>query len=214
MGVNRTRFTERLRRRTPDHAGRYAVGRPCRDGCGGGQRRWPGDVVGVDPAEPGGTGCGDCALPRADRSAVRGQPDLAADAEAGALCRISRSHHRDGESLSSKPPATTPGEHIAEFRRHGVKVIHSVPPCAMRSRPSDSGGRRLHRWLSVPATRARTTSPAWCCCRPRPSATRADHCLRRFRDGRGLVAALALGADAINMGTRFLATANVRYTLR
>ena len=146
------------------------------------------------------------ALPRADRSAVRGQPDLAADAEAGALCRISRSHHRGGNPRRRNRRQRPRRAHrrIPSTRRQGDPQVHRR---AMRSRPSD--------WVwtpspstasSVPATRARTTSPAWLL----PAAANR---LRvpiiasgGFADGRGLVAALALGADAINMGTRFLAT--------
>lgn len=77
----------------------------------------------------------------------------------------------------------------------------------MRSRPSDWAWTPSPSTASsVPATRARTTSPAWCCCRPRPTGYAPIIASGGFADGRGLVAALALGADAINMGTRFLAT--------
>ena len=69
------------------------------------------------------------------------------------------------ESPSSKPPATTP---------------------ASTWTPSPSTAS------SVPATRARTTSPAWCCCRPRPTGYACRSASGGFADGRGLVAALAL----------------------
>ncbi|MGA4815589.1 nitronate monooxygenase [Pseudomonas aeruginosa] len=97
-----------------------------------------------------------------------------------------------------------PGEHVAEFRRHGVKVIHKGT--AVRHAPQGRAtgrGRRLHRRLRVcqPPGRGRHPRPGVAAGRGQP-ATRADHRLRRFRrDGRGLVAALALGADAITMGT-------------
>lgn len=141
------------------------------------------------------------------RSAVRGQPDLAADAEAGALCRISRSHHRDGIPVV-ETAGNDPGEHIAEFRRHGVKVIHKCTAvrhalkaerlgvdavsidgfeCAGHPGEDDIPGLVL---LPAAANRLRVPIIA----------------SGGFADGRGLVAALALGADAINMGTRFLAT--------
>ncbi|WP_050395615.1 NADH:ubiquinone reductase, partial [Pseudomonas aeruginosa] len=101
-----------------------------------------------------------------------------------------------------------PGEHIAEFRRHGVKVIHKCTAvrhalkaerlgvdavsidgfeCAGHPGEDDIPGLVL---LPAAANRLRVPIIA----------------SGGFADGRGLVAALALGADAINMGTRFLAT--------
>ncbi|MDF5939787.1 nitronate monooxygenase family protein [Pseudomonas aeruginosa] len=132
---------------------------------------------------------------------------FAADAEAGALCRISRSHHRDGNPRR-RTAGNDPGEHIAEFRRHGVKVIHKCTAvrhalkaerlgvdavsidgfeCAGHPGEDDIPGLVL---LPAAANRLRVPIIA----------------SGGFADGRGLVAALALGADAINMGTRFLAT--------
>ena len=74
MGVFRTRFTETFGVEHPIMQGGMQSAVP--NGCGGGQRRWPGDAVGVDPAEPEAPLAAEIALPRADRSAVRGQPDL------------------------------------------------------------------------------------------------------------------------------------------
>jgi len=101
-----------------------------------------------------------------------------------------------------------PAEHIAEFRRHGVKVIHKCTSvrhalkaeqlgvdavsidgfeCAGHPGEDDIPGLVL-----IPSAANRLKVPIIAS--------------GGFADGRGLVAALALGADAINMGTRFLST--------
>lgn len=101
-----------------------------------------------------------------------------------------------------------PGEHIAEFRQHGIKVIHKCTAvrhalkaeqlgvdavsidgfeCAGHPGEDDIPGLVL-----LPAAANRLSVPIIAS--------------GGFADGRGLVAALALGADAINMGTRFLST--------
>ncbi len=101
-----------------------------------------------------------------------------------------------------------PREHIDDFRAHGVKVIHKCTSvrhalaaerigvdavsidgfeCAGHPGENDTPGLVL-----IPAAVDRLTIP-----------TIASG---GFGDARGLVAALALGADGINMGTRFLCT--------
>ncbi|MBM5460888.1 nitronate monooxygenase [Pseudomonas sp. P66] len=101
-----------------------------------------------------------------------------------------------------------PAEHIAEFRRHGVKVIHKCTSvrhalkaeqlgvdavsivgfeCAGHPGEDDVPGLVL-----IPSAANRLKVPIIAS--------------GGFADGRGLVAALALGADAVNMGTRFLST--------
>ncbi|KAF1065344.1 MAG: Nitronate monooxygenase [Pseudomonas citronellolis] len=101
-----------------------------------------------------------------------------------------------------------PGEHIAALREHGVKVIHKCTSlrhalkaeqlgvdavsidgfeCAGHPGEDDIPGLVL---IPLAANRLRVPIIA----------------SGGFADGRGLVAALALGADAINMGTRFLST--------
>ena len=102
-----------------------------------------------------------------------------------------------------------PAEHLPAFRSAGVKVLHkctSVRPavkaqdfgvdgvsidgfeCAGHPGEDDIPGLVL-----IPAAAARITIPMLAS--------------GGFADARGLVAALALGADGINMGTRFVATA-------
>ncbi|WP_432163367.1 NAD(P)H-dependent flavin oxidoreductase [Streptomyces tendae] len=102
-----------------------------------------------------------------------------------------------------------PEEHLPEFRAHGVKVLHKCTSvrhavkaeeigvdgvsidgfeCAGHPGEDDIPGLVL-----VPATTQRLSIPVIAS--------------GGFTDGRGLVAALALGADGINMGTRFLCTA-------
>ncbi|GGV70943.1 nitronate monooxygenase [Streptomyces griseoloalbus] len=102
----------------------------------------------------------------------------------------------------------TPEAHLPEFRAHGVKVLHKCTSvrhavkaekigvdgvsidgfeCAGHPGEDDIPGLVL-----IPAATRRLTVPVIAS--------------GGFTDGRGLVAALALGAEGINMGTRFLCT--------
>ncbi|MET8430435.1 nitronate monooxygenase family protein [Nocardia sp. NPDC004860] len=102
-----------------------------------------------------------------------------------------------------------PAEHLPAFQRAGVKVLHKCTSvrhalkaealgvdavsidgfeCAGHPGEDDIPGLVL-----IPAAADRLQIPIVAS--------------GGFADGRGLVAALALGADGINMGTRFLATA-------
>jgi nitronate monooxygenase len=101
-----------------------------------------------------------------------------------------------------------PQEHIDEFHRHGIKVIHKCTSvrhalsaermgadaisidgfeCAGHPGEDDVPGLIL-----IPAAADKVSIPMIAS--------------GGFGDARGLVAALALGADGINMGTRFMAT--------
>lgn len=101
-----------------------------------------------------------------------------------------------------------PEEHVDDFKAHGVRVIHKCTAvrhalsaermgvdaisidgfeCAGHPGEDDIPGLVL-----IPAAADRVSVPLIAS--------------GGFADGRGLVAALALGADAINMGTRFCAT--------
>lgn len=103
---------------------------------------------------------------------------------------------------------SNPQEHIDAFHRHGVKVIHKCTAvrhalkaeklgadaicidgfeCAGHPGEDDIPGLVL-----IPAAADRIKVPLIAA--------------GGFADGRGLVAALALGADAVSMGTRFFAT--------
>ncbi|MBS0332629.1 MAG: nitronate monooxygenase [Proteobacteria bacterium] len=102
-----------------------------------------------------------------------------------------------------------PQEHVDEFKKHGVKVLHKCTSvrhalsaermgvdgisidgleCAGHPGEDDVGGLVL-----IPAAADKIKIPMIAS--------------GGFGDGRGLVAALALGADGVNMGTRFMATA-------
>ena len=165
-----------------------------------------GDAVGVDPAEPGGTGCGDCRCRElTDRpfgvnltllptqKPVPYAEYRAAIIEAG--IRVVETAGND------------PGEHIAEFRRHGVKVIHKCTAVRHALKAERLGGRRLHRRLRVCRPPGEDDIPGLVLLPAAANRLRVPIIASGgFADGRGLVAALALGADAINMGTRFLAT--------
>lgn len=101
-----------------------------------------------------------------------------------------------------------PQEHVAHFKAHGIKVIHKCTAvrhalsaermgvdavsidgfeCAGHPGEDDIPGLIL-----IPAAADKVSVPLIAS--------------GGFGDGRGLVAALALGADGINMGTRFCAT--------
>ncbi len=101
-----------------------------------------------------------------------------------------------------------PEEHVTEFRKHGIKVIHKCTAvrhalsaermgvdaisidgfeCAGHPGEDDIPGLIL-----IPAAADKVKIPMLAS--------------GGFADGRGLVAALALGADGVNMGTRFCAT--------
>ncbi|HJQ15895.1 MAG TPA: nitronate monooxygenase family protein [Allosphingosinicella sp.] len=101
-----------------------------------------------------------------------------------------------------------PQEHVDEFKAHGIKIIHKCTAvrhalsaqrmgvdavsidgfeCAGHPGEDDIPGLIL-----IPAAADKVTVPMLAS--------------GGFGDGRGLVAALALGADGINMGTRFCAT--------
>jgi NADH:quinone reductase (non-electrogenic) len=101
-----------------------------------------------------------------------------------------------------------PQEHIPELKKHGITVIHKCTStrhalkaesmgvdaitvdgfeCAGHPGEDDIPGLVL-----IPAAAERVKIPLIAC--------------GGFADGRGLVAALALGADGISMGTRFMCT--------
>ncbi|WJR80792.1 nitronate monooxygenase family protein [Bradyrhizobium sp. NP1] len=101
-----------------------------------------------------------------------------------------------------------PQEHVDEFRKHGIKVVHKCTSvrhalsaermgvdaisidgfeCAGHPGEDDTPGLIL-----IPAAAAKVKIPIIAS--------------GGFGDARGLVAALALGADGINMGTRFMCT--------
>jgi nitronate monooxygenase len=101
-----------------------------------------------------------------------------------------------------------PQEHVDDFKRHGIKVIHKCTAvrhalsaermgvdaisidgfeCAGHPGEDDIPGLVL-----IPAAADKISVPLVAS--------------GGFADGRGLIAALALGADGINMGTRFCAT--------
>ena len=105
---------------------------------------------------------------------------------------------------------SNPEEHVAVLNQHGIKVIHKCTSvrhalkaerlgvdaisidgleCAGHPGEDDVPGLVL-----IPATADRVSIPIIAS--------------GGIADGRGLVAALALGADAVNMGTRFMCTAD------
>ena len=103
----------------------------------------------------------------------------------------------------------SPAEHVAVFKPHGVKVIHkctsirhalkaqelgvdaiSIDGFECAGHPGDDDVPGL---ILIPLAAQKLTIPILAS--------------GGIADARGLVAALALGADGVNMGTRFMATA-------
>jgi NAD(P)H-dependent flavin oxidoreductase YrpB (nitropropane dioxygenase family) len=76
------------------------------------------------PADAGRPGQGDRALPHDDRQAVRREPDHPAGGEAAALRRVSRRDHRERRQGIVETAGYKPQEHVDDFKKHGVKVIH------------------------------------------------------------------------------------------
>ena len=102
-----------------------------------------------------------------------------------------------------------PQEHVTEFKKHGVKVIcTNAPASATRCRPSAWASTRSRSTASnAPAIPARTTRPGLILIPAAADKVKIPMIASGgFGDGRGLVAALALGAEGINMGTRFMCT--------
>lgn len=103
---------------------------------------------------------------------------------------------------------SNPEPHVIEFKKHDIKIIHkctsvvhalkserigidciSIDGFECAGRPGDGDVPGL---ILIPATTAKLKAPVIAC--------------GGFADGRGLAAALALGAEGIAMGTRFMCT--------
>lgn len=118
----------------------------------------------------------------------------------------------DNEIPIVETAGTNPSEHVAALKAAGIKVIHKV--VAVRhaltaerigvdavsvdgfEAAGHPGEDDVPGLVLIPATAAKTGLPIIAS--------------GGFATGAGLVAALSLGADAINMGTRFVATAESR----
>src|SRR6202000_188912 len=101
-----------------------------------------------------------------------------------------------------------PQEHITELKKHGVKVIHKCTAVRHALKDEKIGAEAISLdgfecaghpgeddvpgLILIPAAADKVSIPMIAS--------------GGFGDGRGLAAALALGAEGINMGTRFCAT--------
>jgi hypothetical protein len=101
-----------------------------------------------------------------------------------------------------------PREHLARFRAIGTKWLHVVASVehAKKARP-----RASTRWSSTARRRAairrRRRSARWCWCGAWCKAVKLPVVASGgVADGAGIAALLALGADAVQLGTRFIAT--------
>jgi len=103
---------------------------------------------------------------------------------------------------------SNPQEHIAEFKRHGIKVIHKCTS-VRHARSAERLGADV---ISIDGFECaghpgEDDVPGLVLIPVTADAVRIPIIASGgFADARGLVAALALGAQGINMGTRFCAT--------
>lgn len=197
-----------VRHHPSDHPGRYAVGGEGRVGCRRGQQWRTRIPHRPHPADTAGPHQGDPAHARDDRSALRSQSDDSAVDQSPPYGEYRKAIIDAGVPFVETAGAN-PVEHLADFHSAGIKVLHKCTSvrhavkaqelgvdavsidgfeCAGHPGEDDIPGLVL-----IPAAADRLTIPFIAS--------------GGFADGRGLVAALALGADGINMGTRFLCTA-------
>jgi len=114
----------------------------------------------------------------------------------------------DGGVEVVETAGANPAKYIEAFKQQGVKVVHKCTTVRHALKAQDLGADAVSvdgfecaghpgeddvpALVLIPAAAAKLKIPILAC--------------GGFADGRGLIAALALGADGINMGTRFLLT--------
>jgi NAD(P)H-dependent flavin oxidoreductase YrpB (nitropropane dioxygenase family) len=114
----------------------------------------------------------------------------------------------DGGIEVVETAGSNPAKYIETFKKRGVKVIHKCTTVRHALKAQELGADAVSidgfecaghpgeddipALVLIPAAAAKLRIPILAC--------------GGFADGRGLIAALALGADGINMGTRFLLT--------
>ena len=202
-----------VRRPASDRAGWDAMGRPRRTRRRGRQRRRARLHHRADAADARRSPQGDQALPRNDGQAVRREPHDPAVDQSAALRGISARIIEGGVKIVETAGYNRRNTSTIS-KKNGVKVIHK---CTAVRR-----GVRAAAWASTPSRSTDSNAraiPAKTTFRPHP------HSLRRRQDhdpddrlradsatARALPAALALGADGVNMGTRFCARRKRRST--
>ena len=114
----------------------------------------------------------------------------------------------EGGVESVETAGSNPAQYIQTFKSRGVKVIHKCTTVRHALKAQELGADAVSidgfecaghpgeddipALVLIPAAAARLKIPILAC--------------GGFADGRGLIAALALGAEGVNMGTRFLLT--------
>jgi nitronate monooxygenase len=114
----------------------------------------------------------------------------------------------DGGIAAVETAGGNPAQYIETFKRSGIKVMHKCVTVRHALKAQQLGADAVSMdgfecaghpgeddipaLVLIPAAVAKLTIPILAC--------------GGFADGRGLIAALALGAEGVNMGTRFLLT--------
>ncbi|MGB3811367.1 MAG: nitronate monooxygenase family protein [Parvibaculum sp.] len=101
-----------------------------------------------------------------------------------------------------------PDRHIAEFNRHGIKVIHKCTSIRHAKKAESLGAAAISiDGFECAGHPGEEDIPGLILIPTTADVIKIPMIASGgFGDARGLVAALALGADGINMGTRFMAT--------
>ena len=146
------------RHRLSDHSRRHAVGRHCRAGIRGLQRRRPRHPDRADAADARRSATRDRALPRHDRQAVRREPDDPARDHAAAVRRVSQRDHRERRQDRRDRRQQSQGLRRAGSRSTASRSCTSARRCVMRCRPSVTASTSSASTASsAPVIPARTT---------------------------------------------------------
>ena len=116
----------------------------------------------ADAADAGRPHQGNRTLPRPDRQAVRRQPDHSCRQSSRRPTPEYRQAIIESGIKIVETAGNKPQEHVTEFKKHGIKVVHKCTS-VRHALSAETHGRRCdldRRLLNAPATPARTTRPA------------------------------------------------------
>ena len=168
-----------------------------------------GIITGLTQRTPEPLAKRDRPLPRDDRQAVRREPDLPAGGHAARLPRLRPARSSRAASRSSRPRATIPQKWLPALKEAGIKVIHKCTSVRHSLKAEAIGCDAVSvDGFECGGHPGEDDVPNFILL-PRAAEELKIPVRRLGRHGRrplSLVAALALGADGMNMGTRFIAT--------